>query len=100
MADEAARLAEALRAGKKRKGLSGAQIAEQIERLTGSRPSLMWVSRRLHGQMPLIVKGRTCAHCGHTPIGVADPWAEAIANVLGVDLTAYLPEALERSRHV
>jgi hypothetical protein len=49
VSDIAAQLAEALRAGKKDRALSGAQIAEQIEQPAGSRPSLMWVSRRLHG---------------------------------------------------
>lgn len=86
MANEAARLAEALRAGKKQRGLSGAQIAEQIERLTGSRPGLMWVSRRLHGQAPIMTDGscRTCGR-GGGELRYESPASAAMAVVLGVD---------------
>lgn len=99
MANEAARLAEALRAGKKDRALSGAQIAEQIGRLTGSRPSLIWVSRRLQGstgRVPMIRLGAPCSHCGwRTPIEL-DPQLSAMAEVLGVDPDAVLasPETL------
>jgi hypothetical protein len=96
MTPEAALLAEALRAAKKVKALSGTQIAEQIERLTGSRPSLMWVSRRLHGQInPVLLPelpadvdlmAGACSHCGKRTIWV-DPMLGALADVLDVDLT-------------
>lgn len=79
MASEAARLAEALRAAKKDQALSGSQIAEQIERLTGSRPSLMWVTRRLRGQVPLV--------------RVA-PEFYALARALGVDPQELLAEIM------
>lgn len=87
MASEAVQLAEALRAGKKARALSGAQIAEQIERLTGSRPGLMWVSRRLQGstgRSPMIRVGAPCSHCGEVTIQL-DPQLAAMADVLGVD---------------
>lgn len=85
MANEAAQLAEALRAGKKARSLSGAQIAEQIERLTGSRPSLMWISRRLHGHVSLLTDG-ACLVCGRGggDLRYTDAKAEAMAVVLGV----------------
>jgi len=92
VADEAAQLAEALRAGKKRRGLSGAQIAEQIERLTGSRPGLMWVSRRLQGstgRVPMIRVSVPCSHCGGVDIQL-DSQLAAMAAVLGVDPDAVL----------
>ncbi len=54
MTFDVARVAEMLRTGKKQQGLSDARIADEIERLTGSRPSLMWVSRRLHGHVPVL----------------------------------------------
>lgn len=91
MNDVAAQLAEALRAGKKRQGLSGAQIAEQIEQLTGSRPGPMWVSRRLqgsNGRGPM-VRPTTCPHC-HENIVQIDPQLAAMAEVLGVDTGAIL----------
>lgn len=50
----AALVAEKLRTGKKQQGLSDAQIVDEIERQTGSRPSLMWVSRRLLGNVPIL----------------------------------------------
>jgi hypothetical protein len=97
VANEAARLAEALRAGKKRTGLTGAQIAEQIERLTGSRPGLMWVSRRLQGstgRTPMIQVSAPCRHCGEVAIRL-DPQLEAMAHVLGVDPDAVLAGSVE-----
>ena len=97
MANEAAQLAEALRAGKKQHGLSGAQIAEQIERLTGSRPGLMWVSRRLQGstgRTPMIRLGAPCSHCGEVTIQL-DPQLAAMADVLGVDPDAVLTGSVE-----
>ncbi len=54
MTFEVARVAEMLRTGKKHQGLSDARIADEIERLTGSRPGPMWASRRLHGSVPLL----------------------------------------------
>jgi transcriptional regulator with XRE-family HTH domain len=77
--NEAARLAEALRAGKKAQSLSGTQIAEQIERLTGSRPSLMWVSRRLHGEVSMIR---------------ALPELFAFADILGLDVAQLVLSAM------
>jgi transcriptional regulator with XRE-family HTH domain len=97
VANEAARLAEALRAGKKQQGLTGAQIAEQIERLTGSRPSPMWVSRRLHGstgRVPLVPVSAPCQHCGEVAIRL-DPQLEAMTHVLGVDPDAVLAGSVE-----
>lgn len=97
MASEAARLAEALRAAKKDQALSGSQIAEQIERLTGSRPSLMWVSRRLQGstgRVPMIRLGAPCSHCGEVTIQL-DPQLAAMADVLGVDPDEVLTGAVE-----
>lgn len=87
MEDVAAQLAERLRAGKKAHALSGAAIAEQIEQLTGSRPSLMWVSRRLHGSVPIVRSLHQCSHCDLVAAEYTDVNAEALARVLGVDLT-------------
>lgn len=87
MTSEAAQLAEALRAAKKVKALSGSQIAEQIERLTGSRPSLMWVSRRLrgdNGRRPMVQLSGPCPHCGQISYSL-DPTLQAMSEVLGVD---------------
>jgi hypothetical protein len=94
---EAAQLAEALRAGKKARSLSGAQIAEQIERLTGSRPSLMWVTRRLrgtNGRSAMIRLGAPCQNCGEVVVQL-DPMLAAMADVLGVDVDEVLAEAAE-----
>jgi hypothetical protein len=52
--DVTAQLVEQMRSGMKHQGLSGAELARHIERLTGNRRSLMWVSRRLHGQVPIL----------------------------------------------
>jgi hypothetical protein len=38
----------------KDQALSGADLADRVERLTGDRPSPVWVSRRLLGVRPLI----------------------------------------------
>lgn len=46
----AARIAEALRTAMKAQSLNGADLADRIERLTGTRPSPTWVSRRLGGR--------------------------------------------------
>lgn len=51
-ASAAARLAEAFRAVMKDQALNGAGLAERIERLTGTQPSPVWVSRRLGGSRP------------------------------------------------
>jgi transcriptional regulator with XRE-family HTH domain len=51
---EAARLADTLRAAMKSQSLSGSDLADEIERLTGGRPSAMQVSRWLRGERPLI----------------------------------------------
>ena len=51
---EAARLADKLRTGMKARALNGTAIADEVERLTGVRPSAMQVSRWLSGKRPLI----------------------------------------------
>ena len=51
---EAARLAGKLRAAMKDQALRGPAIADEVERLTGDRPSAMQVSRWLSGKRPLI----------------------------------------------
>lgn len=79
MASEAARLAEALRAAKKAQSLSGTKIAEQIERLTGSRPSAMGMTRRLHGRVPLIR---------------VSPELFALADILDLDVEQLVLDAL------
>ena len=102
MTSEAAQLAEALRAGKKAQSLSGAQIAEQIERLTGSRPSLMWVSRRLHGEngrRPMIQLSGPCPHCNEMSYAL-DPMLAAMADVLGVDPDAVLTNSAESNERI
>lgn len=45
----AARLAASLRTAMKDQALNGAGLADRIERLTGSRPTPQWVSRRVGG---------------------------------------------------
>lgn len=51
---EAARLADKLRTAMKDQALRGPAIADEVERLTGVRPSAMQVSRWLSGKRPLI----------------------------------------------
>lgn len=51
---EAARLADKLRTAMKDQALRGPAIADEVERLTGVRPSAMQVSRWLSGERPLI----------------------------------------------
>jgi hypothetical protein len=92
VASEAARLAETLRAAKKSQGLSASAIASEIERLTGSRPSLMWVSRRLHGTVPMIRISEPCEHCGHRAMRT-DPGLVTLATVLGLDSDKMIADA-------
>lgn len=93
MADEAARLAERMRAAKKAQSLSATAIAREIERLAGSRPTSMWVSRRLHGTSPMIRLSDTCGFCGrHTPI--IDPMLRHMVAALGLELHPLLADVL------
>jgi hypothetical protein len=50
---EAARVAEKIRTVMKHQGLSGAELADRIERLTGERHSYMWMTRRMLGHIHL-----------------------------------------------
>jgi hypothetical protein len=86
---EAARLAEALRAAMKDQALSGAALADAIERLTGDRPHPMWVSRRLSGERPLIS---------------VSPDLVTIARALGLSplvlaMNAITPELVDKVEH-
>lgn len=51
----AARLADSLRTAMKDQALNGAGLADRIERLTGSRPTPTWISRRLGA--PAVTEG-------------------------------------------
>jgi hypothetical protein len=51
---EAARLAATIRAGVKRQGLTGVELAKRVEQLTGEPYPAVYVSRRLNNTRPLI----------------------------------------------
>ena len=76
---EAARLADKLRTAMKDQALNGPAIADEVERLTGVRPSPMTVSRWLSGERPLIR---------------ISPSLRALAQVAGLDLTELVVDSL------
>ncbi len=51
---ESEKVAEAIRAGMKRQGLSGADLAAKLAEIRGDRPDAMWMTRRLQGSVHLV----------------------------------------------
>ncbi len=51
---ESEKVAEAIRAGMKRHGLSGADLAAKLAEIRGDQPSAMWMTRRLQGSVHLV----------------------------------------------
>lgn len=51
---ESAAVAEAIRVVMESQNLSGADLADRLEEIRGSRPDVMWVSRRRRGLVRLV----------------------------------------------
>ena len=81
---ESERVAEAIRAAMKSQHLSGADLAREIEKIRGTRPHAMWISKRVHGDVHLV-----------RPTGLFGPTEDLkeIAAALGVDVAELVAPA-------
>jgi hypothetical protein len=85
----AAHLAAQLRTAVKDQALSGPDIAEKVERLTGTRPDLTWVSRRTNPNSKRF-----------QPLIRVSPDLEVLCLALGLDPMDLIEDAVRATRAV
>lgn len=96
MADtSAARLAATLRAAAKDQALSGSDLADRIERLTGKRPSAAWISRRLGATHDSDESGTGRLRY---PLIRISPDLFTLATVLGLDPMDLIEDAVRNAK--
>ena len=89
---DAARLASHIRAVMEREGLSGRDLADRIERLTGTRPSDMWVSRYVNGVYPLFRPASVSPHLRTIAEALGVPYRDLLAIVVSASPVVRPPQ--------